>query len=411
MISQPKEFLRNLFNLAIKASLPTNKLHPYPQEVAGRTVVLGAGKAAASMAVEFENNWTGDLAGLVITRYGHSAKTQKIKVVEASHPVPDENGINATKEIINLAKSLTKDDQLIFLGSGGASSLLVAPCAGITLADKININQQLLNKGVPITQMNHLRQSLSAIKGGRLAALAHPAKVISYLISDVAKDDPAIIGSGPTVYNDFEVDVFAILKSADIKVTEDIKNAIINNPKPKDLHNSEIHLIIKAMDVLNYVKDEVSKLGYDVNILGDDIEGEAKEVAKEMAQLALKSNNSIKKNTIFLSGGETSVKVSGQGKGGRNQEFLLNLALELKATDGIYAISCDTDGIDGNSAAAGAMIYPTTLAKLVTQGLDPKEVLQNNNANFAFSKIDALITTGPTLTNVNDFRAIVIEAK
>lgn len=419
-MTHPKEILDKLFAAVIDAAMPYEKIEQYlPKEAPkGRTIVLGAGKAAASMAMEVERVYPYPLEGLVITRYGHGCATQKIKVIEASHPVPDNKGQEAAKQLYEYAKSATEDDVVIFLASGGASALMSLPAAGIDLEEKKFITKQLLASGARIDEMNVVRKHLSAIKGGKLAQVAAPAKVITIAISDVVGDDLSIIGSGATVpdLSTFD-DAKNILKKYAITVPQGIRiyfgTATDQQETPKTLDNVEAHLIVTPHSAFTEVQKSAKKLGLNVLFLGDSITGEAKHVASVHAGIAKyihKHDAPIAKPALLLSGGETTVTLNADtnGKGGRNLAFLLSLALELNGLENVYALACDTDGIDGSEDNAGAYILPATLSEGDAKGLSAQKYLEDNDSYTYFEKLNQLIITGPTRTNINDFRAILI---
>ena len=385
-----------------------------PPPPRGRTVVVGAGKAAATMALAVEKAWPGPLEGLVVTRYGHAVPTERIEVVEASHPVPDAAGRLAAERILQMASDLTVDDLLLVLMSGGASALLSLPLPGLTLEDKQAVNRALLRSGAPIDEMNTVRKHLSAIKGGRLAAVAAPAPVVGLLISDVPGDDPSVIGSGPTVADPTSyADARAILQRYGIApppaVVAVLAAASEETPKPGDarLANSRNVLIARPQQSLEAAATVAHEAGFEPAILGDALEGEARVLGAEHAALA-RRRLSAGRPVALLSGGETTVTVRGNGRGGRNVEYLLGLALALDGAPGIAAIACDTDGIDGTEDNAGAVVLPDTLARAHACGEDPSARLADNDAYGLFQALGDLVMTGPTLTNVNDFRAILV---
>jgi hydroxypyruvate reductase len=408
----PPLFLRRLFDAALAAADPAKTLPPcLPAPPKGRTIVVGAGKAAAKMARAVEDHWAGTLAGLVVTRYGHGVPCRRIEVVEASHPVPDAAGQNAAKRILAMVTDLAADDLVICLLSGGASSLLALPAPGITLEDKRAVTRELLRSGATIAEINCIRKHLSAVKGGRLAAAAFPAQVISFAISDVPGDDPAVIGSGPTVADPTTfADARRILTKYALTpppaVAAHLHRASDETPKPGDqrLATATYRLIATPRDALAAAAAAARDSGATPIILGDAIEGEARQVATEQAALA----RHAKPGTVLLSGGETTVTVRGKGRGGRNSEFVLALALALGGAPGIYALAADTDGTDGTEDNAGAFIGPDTLTRARSMGLDPAALLADNDAWSAFAALGDLLITGPTFTNVNDFRAIVV---
>lgn len=419
-MTHPKEILDKLFAAVIDAAMPYGKIEQYlPKEAPkGRTIILGAGKAAASMALEVERVYPYPLEGMVITRYGHGCDTRKIQVIEASHPVPDDKGEEAAKALYEYAKSATADDVVIFLASGGASALMSLPAKGIDLEDKKYITKQLLASGARIDEMNVVRKHLSAIKGGKLAQAAESAKVITIAISDVVGDDLSIIGSGATVpdLSTFD-DAKRILKKYAITVPKGIQEyldqATEAEETPKVLNNVEAHLIVTPHSAFTEVKKTAEKLGLNVLFLGDSITGEARHVASVHAGIAKyisQHDAPIAKPALLLSGGETTVTLNADqnGKGGRNLAFLLSLAIELEGFDNIYALACDTDGIDGSEDNAGAYFLPETIKESEKIGLSAQKYLEDNDSYTFFEQLNQLIITGPTRTNINDFRAILI---
>lgn len=406
-----RKFLQLVFDKTWTAATAQNCIKPYlPDPPAGKTIVVGAGKASADMAAALESHWSGPLKGLVLTRYGHTAPTNWIEVVEASHPVPDEAGQRAAQRIVETVSGLSKDDLVICLISGGGSALLSAPAPCLTFAQKQDINRQLLTGGVPIDEMNCLRKHLSAIKGGRLAQAAFPAKVVSLLISDVPGDDPAVIASGPTVADSSTSrQALTVIEKYNLTVPDAVRAYLqtpqSETPKPGDekLQRAEHHIIAAPSLSLQRAEQVATEHGFAVTNLRDDIEGEARDVARDHARLALAAAPGL-----IISGGETTVTLKGTGRGGRNAEYALALALALDGKSGIYAIACDTDGIDGSEDNAGATITPTTLQRGRALGLEAKDYLENNDAYSFFDRLGDLIITGPTRTNVNDFRAILI---
>jgi len=418
----PGALLRRLFEAALAAADPAlavpRHLPPPPEK--GRVIVVGAGKAAAAMAKAVEDNWpeAAPLEGLVVTRYGHAVACQRIEVVEAAHPVPDQAGLDAAQRILELAEGAGPDDLVLCLISGGGSSLLSLPAEGISLEEKQAVNKALLRSGAAIDEMNCLRKHLSASKGGRLAAAAAPARVVSLLISDVPGDDPAVIASGPTVPDptSFE-DALAILEKygidAPAAVVAHLKAAAEETPKPGDprLATCETHLVARPQDSLAAAAAVAREAGVAPVILGDSIEGEAREVAQVMAGIAqqvARFGQPAAAPCVLLSGGETTVTLRGRGRGGRNAEFLLALAVALEGAAGIHALACDTDGIDGSEDNAGAIAGPDSLARAAAAGIDAKAMLANNDGYGFFEALGDLVVTGPTLTNVNDFRAILV---
>ena len=434
-LSDPEQFLRGLFARALKAvdpqqpiirALPLLPAIPYK----GRIIVVGAGKAAAKMAAIVEAHWPEEkvphLEGLVITRYGYSVDRQeagRIEVVEAAHPIPDQAGIDATQRLMRLVESARPDDLLLCLISGGGSALLVAPVEGLSFQEKQRINADLLKSGASIHEMNCLRKHLSRIKGGQLAALAGSCKLVTLAISDVAGDDPAVIASGPTVPDSSTAqEALEIARRYQITLPGPVVSALakgeLETPKPDHpaFAQSEFHMIITARTMLEEVANYARTAGITPWIISDRLEGEARNLAKSQADLVRQvkmQGNPVSVPCLLLSGGEGTVTVTGNGCGGPNAEFNLSLALELKALEldemaGVYAISCDTDGIDGQAAVAGSVIGPDTLLKARKQGLDARRMRDNNDAHTFFAALDDQVIPGPTLTNVNDFRAILV---
>jgi hydroxypyruvate reductase len=416
MVATPRDLLRALFDAAMRRALPAMSLPPHlPAPPKGRLIVVGAGKASAAMAKVVEDHWPGPLSGVVVTRYGHSVPCERIEVLEASHPVPDAAGVAAARKILATVQGLGPDDLVLALISGGASALLVLPAPGITLEEKQAINKALLRSGATIAEMNCVRKHLSAIKGGRLAAAAAPARVVTAMISDVPGDDPAVIGSGPTVPDPTtHAEALAILRKYRIEASRAVlarlSSVADETPKPGAacFQGAEWRMTVTPRDALEAAAAVARDAGYRVEILGDAIEGEAREVAAEQAALACRLAGTGEK-VVLLSGGETTVTVRGHGRGGRNTEYLLALALALDGTPGISAIAGDTDGIDGTEDNAGAIVAPDTLARARALGVDPVAHLDGNDAYGFFQALGDLVVTGPSLTNVNDFRAILIE--
>jgi hydroxypyruvate reductase len=373
------------------------------------------------MAQAVEQHWQGALSGLVITRYGHGAPTRAIEVVEAGHPVPDSAGREAAKRMLALVRGLTPDDLVLSLISGGGSSLFALPADGITLADKQAVTRALLKSGAPISEINCVRKHLSAVKGGRLALAAQPAKTVSLIISDVPGDDPAVVASGPTMPDPTtREDAAAILAKYAIALPDSVRRwlASTESETPKPGHPAfarvENTVIAAAKLSLAAAAAAAEAAGYRTRVLGDALEGEARDVARDHAALAIRclhESSPLAPPCILLSGGETTVTVKGSGRGGRNAEFLLALALALDGAPDVHAIACDTDGIDGTEDNAGAVIGPGTLGRAKALGLDPQAMLAENDAYGFFRTLGDLVTTGPTRTNVNDFRAVLIGAK
>ena len=416
----PREVLRRMFDAAVAAASPAACVKAHlPPCPPGRTVVVGAGKAAASMAREIEECWSGPLEGLVVTRYGHSVATRRIEVIEASHPMPDEAGQLAAKRMLSMVQGLDHNDMVLCLISGGGSSLLALPSAGVPLEDKRAITGQLLACGATIAEINIVRKHLSAIKGGRLAAAAAPARVVTLAISDVPGDDPAIIASGPTspdpstfAHARAVLARYKIHKPASVMrhLMEERRETI----KPGDprLANVITEIIATPQKSLEAAAMVAASHGILPLVLGDAIEGEAREVARVMAGIAAsirRHNQPVLPPAVIISGGETTVTLGAvRGRGGRNCEFLAALALALDGQPGISAIACDTDGIDGTEDNAGAIITPDTLSRAAAAGLDVRALLTGHNSYKLFSDLGDLVITGPTLTNVNDFRAVLV---
>ncbi|MBD2836807.1 glycerate kinase [Pseudomonas sp. JM0905a] len=418
MSLDPKAFLRDLFATAIAAAHPRQVLADHlPADRSGRVIVIGAGKAAAAMAEVIEREWQGEISGLVVTRYDHGADCKKIEVVEAAHPVPDAAGLETAQRVLKLVSGLQESDRVIFLLSGGGSSLLALPAEGLTLKDKQAINKALLKSGASISEMNCVRKHLSAIKGGRLAKACWPATVYTYAISDVPGDEATVIASGPTVADPTtSAEALAILARYEIEVPAHVR-AWLQDPrsetvKPGDpcLSRSHFQLIATPQQSLDAAAEKVRAAGLTPLILGD-LEGESREVAKVHAGIARQvvlHGQPIKPPCVILSGGETTVTVRGEGRGGRNAEFLLSLTNTLKGLPGVYALAGDTDGIDGSEDNAGAIMTPCSYSRAIKQGLSSSDELDNNNGYGYFAALGDLIVTEPTRTNVNDFRAILI---
>lgn len=422
MVTVDKEnILRQMFLAAIAAAQPSICLPAYlPKQPKGRTIVIGAGKASAAMAQVLESHWQGSLEGMVVTRFGYEVPCQKIEIIQASHPIPDQAGLSAALRIQALVKNLTADDLVIALISGGGSSLLTLPAEGLTLQDKQSINTALLKSGANISEMNCVRRHLSAIKGGRLAAACHPAKVLTLLISDVPGDSPRDIASGPTVADSSTcADALAIAKRYKI----DLPNAafeLLSNGTGESIKSDDKRLIgnqtciITAPQIALEAAAEVARnAGITPYILSDSMEGEAREIGKAHAGIVKQITHHgqpFKPPCVLISGGETTVTVKGSGRGGRNVEFLLSLAIELDGIQNVYAIAGDTDGVDGAEEIAGAVINPETLERAWALGINPKVCLEANDGHGFFQSLGDSVITGPTLTNVNDFRAIFISA-
>jgi glycerate 2-kinase len=410
--------LRQLFARAVDVADPLQFIPAaLPPRPAGRILVVGAGKASARMAEAVEAAW-GPLEGLVITRYGYQRPCRGIEIVEAGHPVPDQAGLVATARMLDLLNGCGADDFVLALISGGASALLVQPVDGVTLDEKRAVNTALLASGAPIAAMNVVRKHLSRVKGGQLAAAAAPAQMLALAVSDVPGDDPSVIGSGPTVGETSSIaEACAIVEQFNLDLPASVKAALAGPGRavaPGDLALSRVETRVLAApsQSLDAAATLARRKGYVVDILGDSLEGEARDVARDMAMRAKSIRATLHpgdKSRLLLSGGELTVTRPGPGVGGPNAEFCLALALALDRAPGIHAIACDTDGVDGAAEIAGAVIGPDTLAKARRMGVDAARALERHDAHGFFGAIDAQVVTGPTLTNVNDFRAILIE--
>ena len=421
MSADTRTLLRAMFDAAVGAAHPSVCLPQYLAKIAppkGRTVVIGAGKAAASMAAAVEEHWTsGPLEGLVVTRYDHGAPTKQIEVIEASHPVPDAAGKAAAGRILQKVQGLTEDDLVLALISGGGSALMALPAEGVTLEEKQAVNKALLKSGANISEMNCVRKHLSAIKGGKLAAAAAPARVVALMISDVPNDDLSVIASGPTVPDPTtRHDALAVIAKykidAPAAVMTHLSSDACETPKPGDriFDRVENILIATPQGSLDAAAAVAKEAGYTPLILGD-LEGESRDVALVHAGITrqiARHGQPMEPPVAIISGGETTVTVRGNGKGGRDAEFLLGLTLALEGFGGVSAIACDTDGIDGVETNAGAMMLPDSFARAKEKGVDLKALFANNDAFTAFEKLGDLVVTGPTRTNVNDFRAILV---
>ena len=428
-----REFLRHLFNVAVARALPFENTAAYllmPPK-AGRTIVIGAGKAGGAMAQAVEALWPQDspLEGLVVTRYHHTPPrsaelTQRIEVVEAAHPVPDAAGMHASERMLAMVQGLTENDLVLCLISGGGSALLTLPAHGLTLEDKQRINKKLLNSGANISEMNCVRKHLSRIKGGRLALACAPARVVTLTISDVPGDDPSIIASGPTVADATTcADALAILNRYDIDlpaaVVAQLESGALETPKPGDaaFNGHEVHMIATPQQSLEAAATAVRAAGLNAYILSDEMEGESREVGKvhaALARAAARGAGAFEKPCVILSGGETTVTVkalrpgAAKGRGGRAGEFCMGLALGLQGQSGVFALAADTDGIDGIEDNAGAFVAPDSLKRAADKGMKLGDHLDRNDAFSYFAALGDLVVTGPTHTNVNDFRALLI---
>lgn len=415
----PAELLQQLFEAAIASAQPSLCVPPHlPKAPRGRAIVIGAGKASAAMAKAVEDHWRGPLSGLVVTRYGYAVPCRQIEIVEASHPVPDEAGMRAARRMLDLVANLNEDDLVLCLISGGGSALLPLPAAGLTLDTKQRVNRLLLTSGATIGEMNCVRRHLSAIKGGRLAAACHPAQVVTLLISDVPGDRPVDIASGPTVADASTcADALEIVRRYGIELPAAARELLVSGRgesiKPGDvrLARASARMVASPQNALQAAAAVAREAGVDAHILSDAMEGEARDVGKVLAGISLQiaeREEPFAAPCILLSGGETTVTVRGQGRGGRNVEFLLALGIALDGHPRIHALAGDTDGVDGQEEIAGARIGPDTLARAWAAGFSPRDVLANNDAHTLFTALGDSIVTGPTRTNVNDFRAIYI---
>jgi hydroxypyruvate reductase len=417
-----RALLRDLFDAALAAARPATCLAPYIDKLQapkGRTVVIGAGKASAAMARAVEERWPHPVEGLIVTRYGYGETCKHIEIVEAAHPVPDEKGRAAAGRILDKVKGLTADDLVLCLISGGASALLALPAPGLTLADKQEVNRALLKSGANIVEMNTVRKHLSAIKGGRLAIAAQPARVLSWLISDVPNDDPGVIGSGPTVPDRSSfADALAVLAKYRIDAPAPVRThleagaagKIEETPKPGDPRLARVETILVATPKrsLEAAAEVARRRGCDVVMLGDNLEGEARALGAVHARQALDMEKTIGRPTVILSGGETTVTVRGKGRGGRNVEYLLSEAIATGGAQQIWGLAADTDGVDGAEDIAGAIFGPDTLGRAWAKGRDPSAMLDDNDGHGFFEMLGDSLVTGPTRTNVNDFRVTLV---
>jgi glycerate 2-kinase len=424
-VNDRRVLLRRMFDAAVASAQPALVIPAHLPEAQtlgkGRLIVIGAGKASAAMARAVEDHWPGPLEGFVITRYGYAVPCERIRIVEAAHPVPDAAGLAAAEVLLQRVQGLGEDDLVLCLISGGGSSLMPLPLPGLTLAHKQDVNRALLKSGATIGEMNTVRRHLSAIKGGRLAAACHPARVLTLLISDVPGDDPIDIASGPTAADPTTcADALEIVKRYAIELPAAVRELLESgrgeSVKPGDprLARSEMRLIATPQMALEAAAAVAREAGVTPLILGDAIEGEARDVGKVLAGIALQvaqHGQPAAPPCVLLSGGETTVTVRGAGRGGRNVECLLSMAVALNGQPRIHALAGDTDGVDGQEEIAGAVLTPDTLARAWAQGIKPRERLANNDGHGFFDAIGDSVITGPTLTNVNDFRAIVIDAQ
>jgi len=415
---EPKAVLRQLFDAAVAAALPAHVVAAHlPSPPRGRTVVVGAGKAAAAMAQAVETIWDGPLSGRVIVPHGHGTDCGLIEVIEATHPVVDEAGLAATSSLLELLKELTSDDLVLCLLSGGASALMAMPAPGLTLSDKQAVTRALLRSGATIAEINAVRKHLSSVKGGRLAQLAEPARVVTLAISDVPDDDPSTIGSGPTVPDpSTRHQALAILERHLAVVPASVKSHLLDprseSPKPDPDRRPDVRIVATPAQAIAAAAEQARTLGFTPLVLGSDLEGDSSEVARAHAALARRiwtGDGPVVPPCVILSGGETTVRVRGSGRGGRNTEFLLALAIALDGLAGVHAMAADTDGIDGSEDNAGAVIGPQVLDQARRAGVSAAGRLADNDAYGFFAAVGGLVTTGPTRTNVNDFRAILID--
>ena len=407
--------LKRMFNAAVAACHPSRVVpQALPPRPKGRVVVIGAGKASAAMAAAVEDAWGPPLSGIVVTRYGHGVRTKHIEVVEAGHPLPDAAGVEAATRALNEVRNLTSEDLLLVLLSGGGSALLSAPLAPLTLGEKQDITRGLVLSGASIHEINCVRKHLSAVKGGRLAALAYPARVVTLAISDVANDDFSVIASGPTVADSTtRFDALQILERHRIDIPKSAVTLLLDpaseSIKADDLRlaNSEYRIVARAADALAAACDEAQRLGYETKILGVNVEGEAREIARIHGEIVRHQTPSTRP-LVLLSGGELTLKVTGDGRGGPNREYLLSLAQSLQGLADFWALAGDTDGIDGNDDVAGGWITPDTSSRAKSAGIDIAQHALNNDSGGFFSALGQELITGPTRTNVNDFRSILI---
>ncbi|HHD64709.1 MAG TPA: glycerate kinase, partial [Desulfobulbaceae bacterium] len=405
----------------VQAAHPANCLPSRLPEPGMRTIVIGAGKGSAMMAHELEKRWPGALEGIVVTRYGHAVPCRNIEIIEAGHPLPDENSVRAADRILKLVRGLGREDLVIALISGGGSALLCLPPEGISLAEKMAVNSDLLKSGATISEMNCVRKHISAIKGGRLAAAIAPARLVTWLISDVPGDDPAMIASGPTVADDTSVETaLRIIGQYRIPLSDGLRTYLAGGqavtPKKNNhvFDNTLTRIIASPMQSLQAAERLARQQGFTVLCLGDALEGEAREVGRVHAGVArsiARFGIPVTSPAILLSGGEVTVTLTGEdaGRGGPNQEFLLGLALELDSHIGIHALACDTDGMDGSEPVAGAIIHPDTLKRAAIHQLSIRDALKTHNSYKFFKELADTVETGPTYTNINDFRAILLK--
>lgn len=415
-----RNFLESLFHVAVEAALPDRCIGAFlPEKPKGRTIVIGAGKGAAQLAAAFEERWDGPISGAVVTRYGYAAPCKSIDVIEAAHPVPDEAGLKGAARLFECVEGLTEDDLVVALICGGGSALLPSPPGELALADEIALNQELLKSGAPISVMNCIRTHVSGIKGGRLALAAHPARVVSLLVSDIPGDIASFVASGPTVPGEGTLEeARAYVEAYEIDLPKAVQRHLSSDaaraPTADDprFERNETHIIASAQISLEAAARAARERGFDAFILSDAMEGESREVAHVHSAIAKQvrmRNQPFSKPVVILSGGETSVTLKNKGRGGRNGEFLLSLALDIDGEASIYALAADTDGIDGSEDNAGAYADGDTVAAIRKAGGDPAWLLRHNDCWAAFDLAETLFVPGPTGTNVNDFRAILVK--
>lgn len=412
-MTDARTILRTLFDVAVAATTPESCMADWlPPRPAGNVVVVGAGKAAASMACELERQWSGPLSGAVIVPYQHGVTCASIDVIEASHPIPDESSLAATRVLLRYVSDLQATDTVVCLLSGGGSSLMTLPLTGITLSEKQRITSQLLRSGASIHEINAVRKKLSGVKGGRLAAACAPAEVITFIISDVPGNDPSIVASGPTSPDTTSMeDVVSILARYEVPVSDATMRAMYaGNAVATATREADIHILATSDDALQAAAAKATELGITPCVLGD-LNGDARALAEEHARLALDiadGNGPIDAPCVILSGGETTVRVTGKGRGGRNGEYALALVLALEGHPSIFALAADTDGIDGSGDNAGSYVAPDTLQRAAAQSINARQLQTDNDSYQFFEKTGDLVITGPTRTNVNDFRALLI---
>jgi glycerate 2-kinase len=416
---EPRPLLRALFGAAVAAAMPASRIEAFlPARPAGRTVVIGAGKGAAQLAQALEAAWDGPIGGVVVTRYGYAAPCERIEVLEAAHPEPDAAGLEASRRLLAAVEGLGPDDLVIALIAGGGSALLPAPAEGLTLEDEIAVNRALLASGVPIADMNVLRKHISRIKGGRLALAAAPARVVSLIVSDIPGDMPSLVAAGPTVPDSSNPEMArAVVEHYGLDLPQAVLDHLASpasaGPDPADpaFAGNEVHIVSSAAVSLEAAQSLARAQGVDAVILSDALEGEARDVGRVQAAIAREvalRDRPFYRPVVMLSGGETTVTVRGNGRGGRNGEFLLGFALAVEGVNGVHALAADTDGIDGSGDNAGGFADGGTAARIRASGADPRALLAANDAWTALDRAGDLFVTGPTGTNVNDFRAVLV---